>query len=103
MADFDKMSIRLFENDHKKAENHPDKRGSGNISRAALGRMVERMNANDADEIELECAGWLRESAAGNTYMGIVVDVVNEKYAKKKDAPEETKPFPAVAEDDVPF
>ncbi len=101
MAKTDKCGLWLFKNDHKNSDTQPDMTGNGEITVAALDRMVRRMAASDEDTIPLECAAWSNVSKAGKAYLSVQLDVV---FAKGTVQPgDNTGSAEGETEDNIPF
>ena len=99
----DKMRLVLFDNTKDKLGNTreisdraPTMTGTGEISREAMKRIVDRLKKNGGESVQLECALWEKVSKTGNPNQFVIVDVQNEEYMKKDKPVEEDF-------EDVPF
>jgi len=80
-----KNSGVLFKNDYKKADNHPDYKGS----------------FTDADGQEKDLAAWVRKTNAGKMMLSVKV---SDKFVKEDaDQPAADAPKAAFVDDDMPF
>ena len=64
-------TLSLFNNDHKKQENHPDRTGLGEFPKALLKELIAVAKETPGDTIPVQCAGWDRTSKAGKNYIYI--------------------------------
>tara|TARA_R100000808_G_C2122679_1_gene133632 strand:+ start:1001 stop:1273 length:273 start_codon:yes stop_codon:yes gene_type:complete len=79
MKDYKTNRFVLFQNDSKKAENHPDYRGLALVTQDMVGK-------------ELEIAGWVQEDKKGGQYISGTIQLKREKNDTKKEV-----------EEDIPF
>tara|TARA_R110001583_G_scaffold182357_2_gene340110 strand:+ start:13370 stop:13639 length:270 start_codon:yes stop_codon:yes gene_type:complete len=79
MAAKEKAEVRLYKNEYKTKDNHPDKTGSGEISRDALKKLVAKMKEDGGDSIEVDAAGWDRVSQKGTSYLYLTIEPKTKK------------------------
>lgn len=68
----------VFINRDKKAENHPDMRGSIHVDRNLL---IDLLTKNKEGMIKLQLAGWKRNTKSGEDYLSLGVSEPYEKPA----------------------
>jgi len=73
----------LFTNSTKKAESHPDVRGSVYVDKTLLENLINKSKGN---LVEIALAGWNKTSAKGVSYLSLAA---SEPYVK----PEEKMPY----------
>ncbi len=73
----------LFVNSTKKAESHPDNRGSIHVDKVLLENLI---NKSKGDLVEIALAGWNKTSAKGVSYISLAA---SEPYIK----PQEKMPY----------
>jgi hypothetical protein len=81
MASNEKIEIRIYNNEYKKKDNHPNKTGNGEISKGALKKLVDKIKAEGGDSIEIQAAAWERVSQKGTPYLYLTI----EPKMKKED------------------
>jgi len=93
----EKVKLWLYDNSYKKAENHPDKTGTGEIPKEALFKIVmQARESKDPGAIKVRAAGWERTSKNGNPYLFVTIEL--DDGSGKND-----KPKRAPKEDDLPW
>lgn len=73
----------LFTNSPKKADSHPDVRGSVHVDKTLLENLINKSKGN---LVEIALAGWNKTSAKGLNYVSLAA---SEPYVK----PEEKMPY----------
>jgi len=68
----------VFINRDKKAENHPDMKGSIHVDRNLL---IDLLTKNKEGMIKLQLAGWKRNTKSGEDYLSLGVSEPYEKPA----------------------
>jgi len=68
----------LFTNETKKAENHPDMRGSIDIDRNLL---IDQLKKHNDGPIKIAIAGWKKESQNGLKFLSLSASEPYEKPA----------------------
>jgi uncharacterized protein (DUF736 family) len=68
----------LFNNETKKAENHPDLRGSVDIDRNLL---IDLLKKHQTGAIKIAIAAWRKESQNGNKFLSLSASEPYEKPA----------------------
>ena len=71
----------LFPNETKKAENHPDFRGSVDVDRNLL---IDLLKKHQSGPIKVALAGWKKTSQGGNDFVSLSA---SEPYEKPATAP----------------
>lgn len=94
----EKAKLWLYENSYKKAQNHPDKTGTGEITKDVIAKLIERAKTTDGDTVKIQCAGWNRVSKNGNSYLFITLETEERAQGQKDD-----KPKAANAAQDLPW
>jgi hypothetical protein len=94
---------KLFVNEYKEKDSHPDRKGSLYLDREFLAKMLEQ-----SDElVVVEITAWENVSATGKEYLGLKVQaprVVKEKpEAKPEPKPEPKTEAPPEDDSDIPF
>ena len=74
MSKDEKIEIRIYNNEYKKKDNHPNKTGNGEISRSALKKLVEKMKSEGGETIEIQAAAWERVSQKGTPYLYLTIE-----------------------------
>ena len=82
MSNGEKIEIRIYNNEYKTKDNHPNKTGNGEISRGSLKKLVEKMKSEGGDAIEIQAAAWERVSQKGTPYLYLTIE---PKMKKKGD------------------
>jgi hypothetical protein len=94
---------KLFVNEYKEKDSHPDRKGSLYLDREFLAKMLEQTD----ELVVVEITAWENVSATGKEYLGLKVQaprVVKEKPEAKPEAKPEPKPEPQEpVDDDFPF
>ena len=92
---------KLFVNEYKERDVHPDRKGTLYLDREFLAKMLEQPD----DLVVVEISAWENVSATGKEYLGLKVQEPREKKEKPEPKPQ-AKPAPEpVPEDDsdIPF
>jgi hypothetical protein len=81
MAKKDVLRLFLYKNEHKEdGDSKPDRTGTGFLSRGALQKFVEAMQASDSGEIKVRAAGWINTNDSGKAYLSLQVETEDPKY-----------------------
>ena len=90
---------KLFVNDYKNTDKHPDRQGNLYLDREFLKKMLEQPD----DLVVVEISGWDNVSANGKEYIGLKVQAPRVKKEKPEAKPD-PKPQPQPSsDDDFPF
>lgn len=94
-----KAVLFLFKNRFKDSATKPVHTGPGKITRACMAALTEAFQRTEGEEVELECASWVKQDKNGADYYSVQFGVPDPKYKK------DTQPPPAGPDegDDIPF
>lgn len=80
----------LWQNKHRKSDNHPFWRGSVFLDKAFL---TELMNKAEGDLVEVALAGWNKKTKADETYVSIQASEPYKKEEQKSSSHDDVPDF----------